>query len=647
MTKKHTAAKQPIAVKLDPQLLHPYAAFQLYDCAPAPTPAQDLQLLVGDIATLLRSASSNSIEIVAQSQLPPGEINGWAIHFKKTTQAPWTDDQNILDVEQHILVLVEYDLVLGVSTSASEVRDRVGHLLSARTGLTAMPAKDLETAFLRSAQLRTLWLTGIHRRSPFKADSKVLTGPQLQTALNPLDDRTFRPSSGRVDTGLAASTGLSKVGVSPKRSYAWIGPTTDVAGFASRYKTLVGHISNRRTKSFAPLPILAQALPKAPVFGQVFAAFDFAFIAPETAADLDQPTKLLLEAFEARLGFTTTGNAADQNFTLHINDRDHANTNRAQQDWVVDVTVDLVGASATAARAADSQGWPRWGAFEKQLLNRPLWSVWYETRHSLGGGEWNILDARASSFEGTIKAVDFTKGNWDIESEKPLPPNGGRSVVWAQIGVDTTLFSWWIRNGMAACFPAFVSAKDPNSFAFAICDDGKNELADFIVMAKHHCFSTPTNPSHLAFVMVHMKASSSSDATRDMAPKQYEEVLGQATKNLGRVQFPDTRQYLLGRLGRGVAMMWEWSAGHFQVILQRGTKLPATSPARTTLDVFNGQRHHVHVVVVQPHQRTTAFYASMNNTPVDFKTHMLCTLLCAADGAARASSAKFSVVMSP
>lgn len=647
MAKKPIAAKQPIGVQLDPQLLHPYAAFQLYDCTPAPAPAQDLQSLAADIATLLSSASPNSIEIVAQSHLPPSDINGWAIHFKKTTQAPWTDDQTVLDVEQHILVLVEHDLVLGMSTSASEVRDRVGQLLSTKAGLTAMPAKDLETALLRSAQLRTLWLTGIHRRSPFKADSKVLTGPQLQTALSPLDDRTFRPSSGRADTGLAASTGLSKVGVSPKRSYAWIGPTTNVAGFASRYKTLVGHISTRRTKSLDPLPILAQALPTAPAAGRVFAAFDFAFITPETAADLDEATNLLLEAFEARLGFTTTGNAADQNFHLHINDRDHANTNRAQQDWVVDVTVDLVGASATAALAADSQGWLRWREFEKLLLNRSLWSVWYETRHSLGGGEWNMLDARASSFEGTIKEVDFTKGNWDIESEKPLPPNGGRSVVWTQIGVDASLFSWWIRNGMAECFPDFNSATDTSSFAFAICDDGKNELADFIVMAKHRCFATPTNPSHLAFVMVHMKASSSSNLARDMAPKQYEEVLGQATKNLGRVQFPDTRQYLLGRLGRGVAMMWEWSAGQFQVCLKRGTKLPATSPVRTTLDVFNGQRHHVHVVVVQPHQRTAAFHVAMNNTPVDFKTHMLCTLLCATDGAARASSAKFSVVMSP
>jgi hypothetical protein len=49
---------------------------------------------------------------------------------------------------------------------------------------------------------------------------------------------------------------------------------------------------------------------------------------------------------------------------------------------------------------------------------------------------------------------------------------------------------------------------------------------------------------------------------------------------------------------------------------------------------------------VQPHQGEQAFKAAMNAAPVDFKTQMLCTLLCAADGAARASAAKLKVVMS-
>lgn len=553
-----------------------------------------------------------------------------------------------MNVEQHVLTLIEHGLVLGVSTSATEVRDRVDRFLRTQTGLTAMTEVVLENAFLRSAQLRTLWLTGIHRKSPFKADSKVLTGQQLQTALNPLDDRTFRPSSGRADTGLSVASGMAKVGVSPKRSYTWIGPTTDLQGFVSRFEALVGYIGARRTQAFSPLPILAQAVSQAPTTGAVFGAFDFAFIKPETVAGLDPAKAAWLEAFETCVAISTAGNATDQNFTLYIHDRVHANPipSSTQQDWQVDVSISLVDAKATATLNSNSQGWPRWTEFTELLHDLSMWSAWYESGHCLGSGEWNILDARSSSYEGEITSVNFAAGNWSIEDEKPLSPNGGRAVIWTQIGVDPSLFSWWIRDGMTVCFPPFNHSTDPNSFAYAICDDGANELADFVVLAKHQCFATHTNPSHFAFVMVHIKGASSSKPNRAMAPKQYEEVLGQATKNLGRVQFPATRDYLLGRLSRGNAMLWEWNGGQFQVSLSRGAVLPQSAPVRATLANFNGQRLHLHVIVVQPHQIAGNFQVAMNQTPVDFKTHMLCTLLCATDGAARASSAKLRIVMS-
>lgn len=638
-------AKKRKAIQLAVSWLHPYAAFRLYECAASPAHVPDLQALVTGIALELTSNWPNTIAIVAESALPTtANTSGWAVHFKKTIQVGWTSDPAVVDVEQHVLVLVCDGRVLGMSTSASEVRGRVNDFLESQPGLTAMAPDVLENALLRSAQLRTLWLTGIHRKSLFKADSKVLTGSQLQTALNPLDDRTFRPSSGRALTGLSVSTGVSKVGVSPRKSYAWIGPTIDIGDFISRFDALVGHITQRRTQAFSPLPILAQALIQAPTAGAVIDAFDFAFIAVETAADLDKATRVMLEEFEARVGFVTAGRAGDQNFSLKIHDRDHPNVSSAQHDWDVEVTVTLADATASAVLGSGSQGWPRWDQFEKLLSNRSTWTVWYESGHSLGGGEWNMLDARASSYEGVITPIDFTGGNWDIESEKPLL---GKAVDWSQIGIDKSLFSWWIKDGLASCFPDFESATDPSSFAFAVCDDGKDELADFVVMAKHKCFATPTNPSHLAFLMVHLKSSSSSDSGRGMAPKQYEEVLGQATKNLGRVQFPNVITYLQGRLERGVAMLWEWKAGQFQVSLPRGKKLKATAPLYSSLKVFDGRRSHLHVVVVQPHQGAKSFNAAMNASTIEFKTHMLCTLLCATDGAARASSAKLSIVMSP
>jgi hypothetical protein len=576
-------ATTPSPAQLDPTQLHPYASFQLFE--KTGTSAFDLQALAGDLTTEL-SANVANLRVRSQSALPVGtRLRGWAIHFSRTTQAAWTDDPVVLNTEQHVLVLVSKGRILGVSTSAAELRGRVGALLSAQATLRPMAADALET-LLRSGQLRALWLTGIHRKSLFKADSKVLTGPQLQTALNPLDDRTFKPSSGRSETGLPGSSGISRVGVSPKRSYAWIGPTSSLSDFVARFGALVDHIASRRTQPHSPLPVLAQGLAQAPVSGTVRVAFDFAFVSTETAADLDAETKSALEAIDGNVGFVTTGRAADQDFALNVVDAEHANPNRPQRDWVVEFSVTLADATATATLAADSQGWSRWETFNDLVRDRSLWSVWYESGHCLGGGDWTLLDARASSYEGTTTPVDFSAGNWDIKQEKPLI---GRAVNWPRIGNDRSLFSWWIREGMDKCFPEFISAQDPNSFAYCICDDGANELADFILLAKHRCFATPTNPSHLALALVHLKASSSSSVGRDMAPKQYEEVLGQATKNLGRARFPDALQYLVRRLDGSVAMLWDWSGGQFRLQLQHGARLPQNAAFRTTLQSFNGQ----------------------------------------------------------
>ncbi len=626
--------------QLDHDQLHPYASFQLFERTGRT--AFDLRNLAADLARDLE-ASVADLRVQCQSELPVGKhLGGWAIHFSRTTQAAWTNDPAVLNIEQHVLVLVSKGRVLGVSTSAAELRGRVSAHLSALATLRPMAADALE-ALMRSGQLRALWLTGIHRKSPFKADSKVLTGPNLQTALNPLDDRTFKASSGRTETGLSRNSGISRVGVSPKRSYAWIGPTSDLADFVARFRALVEHIAAQRTQPRSPLPVLAQALAQAPASGTVRSAFDFCFVSTETATDLDAETISCLETLGGNVGFVTTGRATDQNFTLNVIDAEHANPNRPQHDWVVDFSVTLADASATAALAADSQAWPRWETFKDLVRDRSLWSVWYESGHSLGGGDWALLDARASSYEGSTTPVDFEAGKWSIKQEKPLI---GKAVDWQMIGRDKSLFSWWIQEGMEKCFPEFIRNADPTSFAYCICDDGANELADFILFAKHRAFETPTNPSHLALALIHLKASSSSSPDRDIAPKQYEEVLGQATKNLGRVRFPDALQYVVRRLDRGVAMLWDWSGGRFNLQLQHGARLPQHAPVRTILQSFDGRRHHLHVVVVQPHQRAEALRNAMNQPPVTFRTHMLCTLLCATDGAVRASSGHFSVVMS-
>lgn len=630
--------------KIKTPLLRPYAAFLLYECR-AQSNGKGFSL--ADVAKALKNSLIGTLagaNVEAEAAWPANpNTNCLAVHFSKTTQAAWTTDRKIQDVAQHLIVLVEHASHVGIAMTDGDIRDRVAKILHARGDLAALPADVLENALVRDRELLTLWLSATHRSSPYKADSKVLIGKHLQSALNPLDDRTFRASSARAATdSKAAAAGVSRIGVSPKKSYVWLGPTNGLTNFVGRFEALIDYISTRRRQTYQPVPVLARSLQNAPAPGSVRDAFDFSFASHLSLGSVDQATKGLLEAFELELEITTQGNAADQNFELLVLDSTSNNTSRSDGHWRVEVTIALNTAGVTAALAGDSQGWPQWAnKFETLMSDSLLWSVWYETGEALSAGEWIRLDVRASSYDGTILGVSFG-ANWELHKEKPQVGTG--PVNWSKVGTDKSLFSWWLQQGMATCFKN-VKGLASGEFVYLICDDGSNEFADFVILAKHQSFRTKTNPSDLALVMVHIKGASKAK-TRQMAPKKYEEVLEQSTKALGRASFPDATNYLLDRLTDGKAMLWEWDGSRFQLLLLRGAKLPSSHAVRNTWSAFNGQRVHAEVIVLQPHQGKSSFEAEMGNAIVDFRTQMMCTMLCAADGAARASSANFRVIMS-
>jgi hypothetical protein len=620
--------------------LHPYAAFLLFTRDAAPINGLKLK----DIAATLQNdmTVAGCIELQSSEQVTADGMDAWALHFKVTSQASWSSDDKLKNVAQHLVVLAFHDSVLGVAASDGELRDSARDILKGVTGLALIAADHLENALLRERQLGALWMRGVHRKSPFKASSKVLYGPQVQSSLNALDDRTFLPSSARADTDGMAGGKLKKLGVSPERSYVWLGPTNDLNDFGAYFKQLVEYIKVRGATKRTALPVLTKGLSVAPKPGKANEAFDFDFISAATAPDLNDKLRELLEAVELCLSIRTVGKKTTHNFSLFVTDTDQQNSPE-EPEWQINVSINLSdGSVSSTVNKQTAERWTRWKALSRLLAKRSLWSVWYETGHCFSNGMWTLLDVRASHYEGHLIGVDFTAGNWLVDKEKPQDK---AEVIWQNIGNDKTLFSWCLLEGMTACFPSFMKSADRASFAYAICDDGSNELGDFIMLAKDKSFATSINPSDFAIVLFHVKSASSAQ-DRAMAPKRYEEVLGQATKNLGRIQFPYTKDYLLQRLTGAHAMLWEWKANAFNLKLMRGEPLSEKEKVRNVLDAFDGRRVHVHVIVVQPHQEVGALASAMGASPVDFKTRMLCTLLCAADGAARASSSTLSVVMS-
>lgn len=630
--------------KTKSDLLRPYAAFMLFEEQPtSPGTSLDLKKLAN---ALKKEPIKGTAEAEVQAQVdwnPSTATACFAVHYSRTTQVAWSKDPDIQDVSHHLLLLISHAGYLGVATSDSDLREKFGAALRSRKDLKALSSSALENAFVHDRELLTLWLSATHRSSPYKADSKVLIGKRLQSALNPLDDRTFRASSVRAATDAGAvASGISKIGVSPKKAYAWLGPTKDIANFVSRFQALIGYLTARSVQINKPPPILARPLQTAITKGDVHGAFDFGFISHLTLPDADVAIQDALERFELSLAIETVGSNADHNFELLVLDQNAANLNRSDKRWRVGLDIDLGVGSVVPTLASDSSGWPTWSAGFELLLKAPsLWSVWYETGEALTGGEWTSVDARASSYEGEILGVKFA-ANWDLSAEKPQVGQG--PVIWSQVGHDNSLFSWWVKEGLRCCFPT-IKRMGPGEFAYLVCDDGSNEFADFIILAKHSSFRSITNPSDFAIILTHIKGASKA-TNRQMAPKMYEEVLGQCIKSLGRASFPEASDYMLERLKNGKATLWKWNGKNFIQTLARGTMLPATDPAITDFDLFQNARVHTEVVVLQPHQSKASFETAMQLATVEMKTKMMCTMLCAADGAARASAARFRVIMS-
>ena len=633
-TKKTTAA-----------FLHPYASFLIYEWETKPnssTTVAQMSLLQQDFHTNLPMGT------VVADHIDVPTLNGVGALASYVTQSSipsWSSDGSLAEVSHHLLVLLSYKGYLGVVVSDPSLRVVAERVFKLRRDIVKLEQEVLENALVRENPLRTLWLRSAHRRNRRKADSKVLIGQFLQEALNPLDDRTFTSPSMRAEAQLNPSGKASIVGVATQRSYVWLGPTNSVAELQNSFKSLIDYIVMRQVKKRAAIPVLAHALNELPKAGEVFNAFDFSFYDADSIAMLDPSLANALIDAEANLGIETVGKA-DQHFVLDITDKRYVNPLSQRGVWQIIVNVLFASKknSVNAFLAVGSESWPAWKEFKLLFDQKYLWAVWYESGHTYSDGDWVSVDPRASFYSGDVQGVFFDEAIWDVTQEKPL---NGKKVLWKNIGLstDNSLFTWWIRHGYATCFPDSVKSWGGDDFALTVCDDGAGEIGDFVILANHSSFATSTNPSSLAVIVVHMKGAAKSK-NRGMAPKQYEEVLGQATKNLSWVRFPELGDDLIKDLTDGKNMLWAWDGQVFNQVLKHAKKLASNSHYLSKIKKFDGRRFHSHVVVVQPHQDAGELIDAMKIEPADFKTRLLCTLLCAAEGACRGSSATLKVVMS-
>lgn len=491
----------------------------------------------------------------------------------------WARGSDVRDRLNHVAVVCRGKAntknLLAFFFSDNAVRDRVAGRISRKEGalgkLEAIPPATMNAAYVRG-QAITLWMSGTHRRVATKVDNKVISGLDLQYALDPLEDQSFFFTA--VRSRLSDSKLDLPVGSAPRRSRLWLGPSHDWDDFSKTVGRLLELIVGATEPLANPLPVLAAPLLRSADLAMIKDAYDVALIPPElldpsgaSPEILEQREQLAAVAFEP---FAQHG----ANFSVRV--QSPAGTLIGTLDLAFDIRSDGHASWTVENEAGNGADDDLFAQAADALKNRRTWlKAWYDSGHTLADQAFFEVRFRDQSFPNFFW-VDLT--GMDIAKEKPTPLSA------ATIGAQDSLFCW-VKNRWT------VPGSDvaPGS-GWLACDDGSMEKADFL-----HIDTIKGLPT---LSLIHVKGSKSANPDRPISVSDYEVVTSQAVKNLRWVDQATLSGGLVGQL-----------AGRI------GDKVWHNGGPATAADFLNavrglGANYVRNVVILQPRARKAAVSAA-------------------------------------
>lgn len=458
---------------------------------------------------------------------PQKDASLWVAWIHYTEQRPprWYtgDDNELLDIVNHLALFCRRDRYIAIHTSDSSVKRLVrrqlgGEEIHGLSGLQPIPRGVLNATYVEGPA-KTLWLSGIHRSTSSKADSKILSGPNLRDALSPLGDQTYYFTAARSVNSLPtlpASKSEIAIGVAPDKSSIWTGPIRSWPEFRTRAYALLGILKQRdgaNENVAAPLPVLA--LPAQDV-AEIADPYGVVVANPEllTAEQLDAESREVAErwAFHARFDIVSSDGAS---FQADVEVQDNP---LGRYSFDIDVEQD---GKASIEVTCESDEENEFTAEAAKVLSRPSWiKVFYDSGHALADGRLFSMRFRDVEFDNWHFAQ--LGDQFNVKKEKP---GQGSQFDVDGIGADgdRSLFSWVQRYWPPSTH--YFGNRGPQT-GFLCSDDGGGEIADFI-----H-FDPTLRDGRGLLTLIHVKASGSDSAARGVSNSDYEVVTGQAVKNL-------------------------------------------------------------------------------------------------------------------
>lgn len=486
---------------MEPEKLKPYKSFLF--CL---TSENNIQKARSDIEVLVKE-SEGKIKTRNTFSTDGLEISLFTYVDKKTPS--WCKDLSLKDITHQLVLLVKRNDHIALYTSNPAIREKVRSYIVDKkkqkenkfTYLKLVPRGMLNAAFVKG-QTQTLWLSGTHKRTASKVDNKIITGIDLQYALDPLGDQSFFFTAARCK--LPTTIYDNPVGISPRKSSLWAGISKNWGDFVTSTKLLLTLLEKAQKPNETPLPILATSLNSTDDLKNIGQCYDAAIIPPILLAetDVDPDERKRAEEWSNlhceitpennSLNFKTKAFFLEGGQILNIGTFSFIFENPVKLprvDWKVE---------------GDSGQLENYEFFNKALdmfKNDKDWlKIWYDSGHVVADREIFLPRFRDLPFR-RYEGINL-KG-YDIKREKPSNP------IAENIGKEKSLF----------CYIQKLLKK-----GWLTSDDGSMEIADFI-----HLDDSSGIPS---LSLIHVKASKKDDPERGLSVSDYEVVVSQAVKNI-------------------------------------------------------------------------------------------------------------------
>lgn len=559
-------------------------------------------------------------------------VHGY-IHYRLRKSVSWAAPPGVKDTENHLVLLTRKRATncLALYASENSRRRAIRRAFSASDWnglrhLSQVDPEQLNAAFFGET-VRTLWLSGMHRRVPVKADAKILSGTDLEYALDPVNDQTFYYSAVRSSHDTQIDE-LRTVGLSPKKSRIWTRQSPDW----SNYREGVNQILSRLNRTFQqdqsenrPLPVLAEVSDGT---GDLGSPYDLVIQPPELlSSDVEQEETELEEieqwAYDAHFDVLDSSKAPSVEAKVY---------HRGDLIGDVSLNIDASDPTEVTIQEVETEVEDEESDEHENLLSeledlcsstRKL-KVYYDSAHTLSDGSLYSVQFRDQPFSQFLWA---SFGNeYEITKEKPDDfPGEGNDVSWDQD--DQSLFRWVYENWPPSGYDRGPwSNRDDHPKGWLAIDDGAMEIADFIHFDPH--------PEEPVLTLIHVKGSGSNSDGREISVANYEVVTGQAVKNLRNLD----HRILESGLEEGI----ENEVGRF--VWEDGNP----SDRDQMINEIQGLDSEVkrRVVVVQPHIRQEYYSSVRDGSGGQNETRLkqLDTLLHGAKQACNGLQAEFWVI---